>query len=393
MVNYDLLFLVIFFIMLLIIFRVYRKKFEVQWKIFALYKTKWGIDFMDKFAKKFPRFLTVLGYFSIIIGFIGMVITLVFIVYSTYKLLFVPETEAALAPLLPGVSISDKLPILSFWHWILAILIIAVVHEASHGIYARLVNVKIKSSGFAFLGPILAAFVEPDEQELKKKRTRDQLMVFSAGPFSNILLAVFIFLIIIFVSAPIVGSMVNTNGLIISGVNETLPIAASGLVAGHILQEIEGEKIDSANVISDVLASKKPGDTVQVKANNTNYQVVLSSHPEDKNKAFLGLSFSKFSTELKNKSLGWLFSVLGWINMLLFWSFNISLGVGLFNLLPLGPIDGGRMFHAAMTNLTKNEKTALKILSFVSIVILAMIIINMAPFILRFFRFVISPFS
>ncbi len=168
--NYDLLLLVVFYLLLLLIFKLYRKKFEVQWKIFALYKTKIGIRLMDKIAKKFPNFLTLSGYVSVFVGFLGMIITLAFIFYSTYKFLVVPEAEAALAPLLPGISVSDKLPILSFWHWIIGILIIAIVHEFSHGVYARLRNIKIKSTGFAFLGPIMAAFVEPDEKQLKKNK-------------------------------------------------------------------------------------------------------------------------------------------------------------------------------------------------------------------------------
>ena len=79
-------------------------------------------------------------------------------------------------------------------------------------------------------------------------------------------------------------------------------------------------------------------------------------------------------------------------NSFLFWIFNISIGVGLFNLLPLGPIDGGRMFYAAVFKFTKDEKKSLKILSFISLVILAMILINMWPFFMRLFRFILSPF-
>src|SRR3989338_4777484 len=130
--NYDLLLLVLFYIFLLIIFRLYRNKFEVQWKVFALYKTKIGIRLMDKIAKKFPKSLNFFGYISVIIGFIGMVVTFIFILYETYKYLFIPKSEVALAPLIPGVTISDKLPALSFWHWIIAILIVAIIHEFSH---------------------------------------------------------------------------------------------------------------------------------------------------------------------------------------------------------------------------------------------------------------------
>jgi len=392
MVNWDLWLLVIFYVFLLIIFKIYRSKFEVQWHIFALYKTKLGLKLMDKIAKKFPGLLYVLGYFGIVVSFMGMIVTFGFIVWGAYRLVFVPAAEAALAPVLPGIQISEQLPILSFWHWILAILIVAVVHEFSHGIYARLRGIRIKSSGWAFLGPILAAFVEPDEKQLSKRRTRDQLLVFSAGPFSNILLGIFIFLIMAIVFVPLQSSMVNVNGIIIADVNSSLPISESGLMSGHILQEIDGVGVNDAKVLTNVLETKNPGDTVDVVANGTIYSVLLAEHPKDSSKAFLGISFSSYDTVIKNPSLGWLHKVLIWFNMLLFWTFNISIGVGLFNLLPLGPIDGGRMFYAAVFKITKNKKKAMRWLSFVSTLVLFLIIINLMPFIIRLFRWIISPF-
>lgn len=385
MVNYDLVFLVVFYIILLIIFRIYRNKFEVQWKIFALYKTKIGINLMDKIAKKFPNILVILGYFGVFIGFIGMIITFVFLVHSAYKLLFVPEAESGLAPLLPGISVSDKLPVLSFWHWILAILIVAVIHEFSHGIYARLRNVRIKSSGFAFLGPILAAFVEPDEKQLKKKRARDQLFVFAAGPFSNIILGVVVLAIFLFGFLPLAASMVQVNGIIIADVNENFPISKSGIVAGYALQEIEGQRIERTKTLVDILEKKKPGDVVSVKANNSYYNVELGAND---GKTVLGISYSKFDVELKNSSLSFLYKVLGWLGVLLFWIFNISVGVGLFNLLPLGPVDGGRMFYTLMFKITNNERKAMRILTFASLLVLFLIFVNLLPFIIKLFKFI-----
>ncbi len=392
MVNYDLLLLVVFYLLLLVIFKIYRNKFEVQWKVFALYKTKIGLKLMNSIAKKVPSLLYVFGYFGIFIGFLGMIFIFGFVVWASYRLVFVPAADAVLAPVLPGISISEQLPVLSFWHWIIAILIVAVVHEFSHGVYARLRNIKVKSSGFAFLGPILAAFVEPDEKQLKKKRIRDQLLVFSAGPFSNIILGILIFLIMAFVFIPIQTNMVEVNGIIISSINSTLPIGQSGLTAGHIIQKIDGIEVDDVNTITNVLKNKKPGDEVSVVANKTSFNVVLAEYPEDKTRGFLGISFSGYDSSLKNESLSWLYGILKWFNMLLFWTFNISIGVGLFNLLPLGPVDGGRMFHAAMLKITKNERKALRLLNLVSMVVLFLIIVNLMPFIIRFLKWILSPF-
>src|SRR3989338_11026926 len=146
--NYDLISLLVFFLILFIIFRIKRNKFEVQGGIFALYRTQLGIKLMDKLANKAPRFWKFIGYFGIVIGFIVMAFIFFVLIQGTIRLITVPSAPPAVAPVLPGVSIPG-LPALSFWHWIIAIFFVAVIHEFAHGVYARLYNIKIKSSGFA----------------------------------------------------------------------------------------------------------------------------------------------------------------------------------------------------------------------------------------------------
>ena len=144
-----------------------------------------------------------------------MIFIFYYLIVATYKLIFVPNAIPALAPVLPGIKVLPGLPILGFWHWIITILIVAGIHEFSHGIYARYHKIKIKSSGFAFLGPILAAFVEPDEKQLKKKSKKAQLEVFSAGPFSNIITGFLLLLFIPLIFTPIGNAIAQPDGLII----------------------------------------------------------------------------------------------------------------------------------------------------------------------------------
>src|SRR3990167_623430 len=198
--NWDLILLLVFFLGVYIFYLTNKKKFEVQGKVFFLYRTKFGLKFMDKFPKSFPKLLKIIGIIGVIVGFIGMILMLFLLIKMTLDLIIQPNAAPGLVPVLPGVKVSEYLPVLSFLHWIIIIFIVALVHEFSHGIFARLNNIKIKSSGFAFLGPIPAAFVEPDEKKLKKIPKKEQLAILSAGAFSNILLAVIIFLIISFVS-------------------------------------------------------------------------------------------------------------------------------------------------------------------------------------------------
>jgi len=108
-----------------------------------------------------------------------------------------------LIPYLPEAFNISFLPPFYFTYWILAIAIIAIFHEFAHGIYAKSFGVKIKTTGFGFLGPFLAAFVEPDEKQMESKSKLQQITILSAGTFVNLILAVLFFLLLalFFVSA------------------------------------------------------------------------------------------------------------------------------------------------------------------------------------------------
>ncbi len=68
-------------------------------------------------------------------------------------------------------------------------------------------------------------------------------------------------------------------------------------------------------------------------------------------------------------------SLLKWIFGLVFWLFVLNLGVGLFNLVPLGPIDGGRMFHTTLGHFV-HHKHAKRVWHTVSILMLAIIAVT-----------------
>jgi len=389
--NWDLIFLVVFYLILYSIFRKYRDKFEVQWKIFALYKTKIGLNLMDRIAKRHPKLLGFLANISIFIGFLGMALTLGFLIKGGISL-FGPMPTPQVAPILPGVTI-EGLPKLSFWHWIIGILAAATFHEFMHGVYSRLNKIRIKSSGFAFLGPILAAFVEPDEKELESKSTKAQLSVLSAGPFANIVLGLLILIFMMAVIAPLGNSIAVVNGVEIGGLNESFSIYNSGIKTGDIITEIDGVKLDSTDKLKNVLSNKKPGDIIGIVSDGKKYKIELGENPQKKDEAFIGIVISKFNTNPKyeGKFFKGVVKVFEWFSLLFFWLFNINIGIGLFNLLPLGPVDGGRMFYSAVFHFVKNKVKSLRILNYVSLFVLFLIILNMWPFIVKLFSWILSP--
>ena len=332
----------------------------MQGKIFALYKTKLGLKLMDKIARKFPRLLGFTGYLAIVIGFAGLVLMTYLLFKGAYGVII--GNAPILSPVLPGIKIATGLPELGFWHWIISIFIVAVVHEFFHGVFARKYDVKIKSSGFAFLGPILAAFVEPDEKKLEKSRKREQLAIFAAGPFANIVLGI-IFLLI------------------------------TGLVLGPAANEINDVKIDSKENLAKVSSELKPGDNVKIITDKGTYNVNVAEHPNFKGKGYLGIAINPagFKEEYQVRYGEFLLRALFWLYLLFWWIYVISLGIGIFNLVPLGPVDGGRML---LTGLTKffNIKTSKKIWNFISILVLVLIFINLSPWIIKLLLFVSGLF-
>lgn len=384
--NFDLIFALIFYGLLFLFYLRNKNKFEVQSKIFALYRTKIGIKLMDKYSKIFPRFLRFLGYIGILVGFLGMIFIFYILIRGTYNLIFIPESPPVVAPVLPGISIPG-LPTLSFWHWIIAIFVVAIIHEFSHGVFARLYNLKIKSSGFAFLGPILAAFVEPDEKALVKRSKKQQLSILAAGPFSNIILAIFVILFFNFILLPLQSNLFVADGVALVNVEKDSPAELAQLQSGLIIKEINNEKITDQRQLVEIIRNSE-GKELNLITDKGEYFVKPEKRDE---KYYLGISVTN-NVIVKESVPGFALPLAKWFNMLFFWLWVISLGIGLFNLLPFGPIDGGRMFLVAMLNFFENKK-ATQIFKAVSLFCLILLVVNLLPYILRFFNWLISLFS
>ncbi len=351
---------------------------------------------MDKIAKRFPRTLHFLGYISIITGFFGMLLIFYWLLKGTFDLLSVSGAAPAVAPVLPGIKVMPGLPVLSFMHWIIAILIIAVIHEFSHGIYARLHKIKVKSSGFALFGPILAAFVEPEEKQLSKKSKKAQLSVFSAGPFSNILTGFLFIAVMLFATLPLQSAVFESDGVIVNGLVEGYPMEQSGVEVPFTIESFNGIEIndfaDFTNATQDFMA----GDEAFIITEKGNYSVISAANPENSSKGFLGVSHFELARKPKDSIVNdyglWVPALVDWTHMLFFWLWVISWGVGLFNLLPLGPVDGGRMLLTGLSSVIKDQNRARKIWSWISMTSLMLIFINLAPYLWKLLLFLLRPF-
>ena len=199
---YDLTFLIAFGLFVIIF--LYRRRKNLQREgILYLYRTKLGVRFIDYVGKKYKRTLKVFSYFVVFMGYVLMVIMIYLLGQLVYYFLKYPGVVRAikippimpLIPYLPSIFNISFLPPFYFTYWINAIAIIAISHEFAHGIFARFIKVKVKSTGFGFLGPFLAAFVEPDEKQMNKKPVFSQLSVLSAGSSANFIMTILFFIL------------------------------------------------------------------------------------------------------------------------------------------------------------------------------------------------------
>ena len=346
---------------------------------------------MDKIAKKFPRILSVLAYFSILLGFIGMIIILYFLIKSSLDLLFVPNAQPAIAPVLPGIKVPG-LPSLSFWHWVISIFIVAVVHEFSHGIFARLYRLKVKSSGIAFFGPILAAFVEPDEKDLEKTKKKNQLAILSAGPFSNFVFGILFFLTLTFLIAPINAQIFEPSGIIVNSLTEGMPASKTELKVPFTITKINDFEVKNLNDFIQGFKDFKPQDEVTLTTDQGEYTIQATENPDNKSLGFIGISGFEVKQTNTLESFKFLGKVMQWLTLLFFWLLVVNIGVGLFNLLPLGPIDGGRMFLVLSLIVHKNNKErATKTANFMSLFCLLLLFINLLPWLGKLITFLFKP--
>jgi membrane-associated protease RseP (regulator of RpoE activity) len=356
---YDLIFLIVF--SLTVAWFLYRRKQKlVKDGWMYLYKTSVGMNVIDYLGTKNKRLMKFFSYLIVITGYVLMAI-MVWLLYQMVKLFLNAAIVQAikipplmpLIPYLPGIFKITWLPPFYFTYWIIAIALIAIFHEGFHGIFARFNNVRIKSTGFGFLGPFLAFFVEQDDKQMTSKKIFPQLTILGAGVFANILLGfIFFFLMVGFFNvayapagvtfdtyaynvAPLsliafsnqtITSSLGNNYTLASynnqtyladeqilnetralGLNNTLLYTIAPAIVGDLkgaVIEINSQQIKSSSDITRALGDLNPGDKIELKTrykiNQTteilSYQLVLGQDYSNQSRAVLGIGHSQYKT-------------------------------------------------------------------------------------------------
>ncbi len=414
-----------------------------------MWRTKFGIKLITKFTKKFGGIMRRMQWLIVAIGTVLMGIMIWMLGRTVAIYLFHPEITKVIkvppiAPLIPYFprlfGMQSLFPPFYFTYFIIALAIVAIAHEFSHGVFMKLFKVKIKSTGLVFFGPILGAFVEEKKESFRKKKTLEQMTILGAGVFANILMALLFYAIYVgffFSSFAASGYVFNSYGVGIVPVqnitgfqkvgNFTKVITSNGnyyldanlrrqindtnrkyLVAypeaPAVLAGMKGAIIQADNVkilgqdsLRWFLENKKPGDVVKFitesKTGDEEYDIMLGRRPDDSAKAYLGVGYKEavprgFVQKFLAKFMSfkdpttyykprWDASLVYFAYYLFWWIMIINLLVAIFNMIPLGILDGGRFFYLAMFGLSHSKKFAERTYRMMSYLIIFMFVAMM----------------
>lgn len=396
-----------------------QRRFEFSFPLLTVRTRLFGGVFNRLGAFRFSRWLSwvALAIVPVVAG-----IGLYLLINSLVSLLWNPAVATAAREVGPGAylllpGINPYLPILYGWF---AIFCAIAIHEGAHGVAARSLGLKVKSSGLLFfLFVPIGAFVDVDEEELKKASGKTSSRILAGGVGANVALAaVCLIAVLLIVSslAPVI------DGVYVGNVSDGMPAQAAGLLQGDVLVSVDGVPINSTDDLRILLDSKAPRDLVEVTVVRgdmwqNRYSTVVNLTMSD-NRTVMGVGVSDLMTEQRLRIYqtvtpqglvlymappalapglvpfsdmlapfyeSWLGAQWAVYANVFFWVWFVNVNVAVFNALPIYPLDGGRIFNVALRkniHRRNSEKIVTAITAVVTAtLVLVLLLIIAVPFI------------
>ncbi len=376
MVDWLYVYSIMAFVVALIAIILIDRKNITRDSILILRKTKRGKKFLSMLGKRFPRGLKFIGMAGVFVTFAASVYSFYFLLNVVVSALIVRKAIGSLSLVLPSPTPNAvMLPGvfgIPFWHMIISLAILVVVHEGSHGLMAVRERVPIKSLGWGLLLVIPLAFVEPNEKVMEKRGDWPQLRIFAAGSFANFIVAGFVLLI----SFPLLLGLFTPAGVGFIGYDKGYPAEHINLTG--VITEINGQDVKTTGDLASIMKTVHPGEVIKIVTKDRNgegnivtktYELTTAERLDDKGKptgeAYMGIKGVLDGNDLSrfflpavlfiNPDFDLFFSVnagleayyggIKFLLQLLSFLFIINFGVGLVNMLPVKPLDGGKMWE------------------------------------------------
>lgn len=395
------------FILIAAIVLKFRKRFIITSKVMFWYKAKERSNFLHRLASH-TRLINVYAIVGIIVS-IGAVVYALYR-FSSYFQALIAAPKALLASaqiLLPvsGVPYVLNIPIAYF---LIALVVVATLHELSHGIVALSRKIRLKSVGFVLLLAFfpLGAFVEPRKKDYMKASRFDRLKVLAAGSFMNIILAIIFFVLVLLLAQIMLSNnLVSFPPLLlnIQSIYNGSPASLSGLTAGTNISLVNGRPITSVTQIATVIAATPTGQSVNFTSTQNKtffikpiYNASFTSSVNSSSHSYIGISGFFFYTrappitpllsESINPALtfavpnsGFLAQALFWIYGLLLWLVLLNLGLGILNALPIFYVtDGCKIFYELLGYVIKDKKRQWQVATLI-IVVFSVLFLLLTP--------------
>ncbi len=391
-----------------------------------LIHTPFGLKFFDKIANS--KFGKIYAKFNIYL--MPLITALaIFLIVGSLLVLFsndsAREGVREIGPqgnlLIPGLN-----PILPWTYGWIGLVVTIIIHEAGHGIVARVYNTKVESTGVVlfFVIPI-GAFVNIQQDELNRTSFKQKSAILTAGPMNNMILAGICFgLLFLLVSSlsPISNTSGDEPGITVLTVGENSLAQSIGLEKNSIITFINNQPIEGVVELRDILRDNL-GKSIQIKwlTEDKREQIKSVNLPESlpENKGVLGITLVDtffdpvlvldnyknmfltnplailmpptlqqslvpysdiMSSQYSSSIFGPAFPIIG---NLLFWIWFINFNVGIFNALPITMLDGGQWYGTLLENKIKT-KSKVKPFTILSIVFIIIVILAFTlPWVLR----------
>ena len=320
--------------------------FEIQFPL-IMWRTEKFKNFIKRMANLSPKFWKWFMNIGIVISYIAMIYITWTLVSSLSSMLETPSVSLVI----PGVEMPGSSIYVPLGYGLIALATVLIVHEFSHGILAIVEKINVKSVGLMLFAILPGAFMEPDEEEMKEAKKSSKLRIYAAGSMANITLAVMALLIVSAVGSYVIPSTFEEDGIEVDRLVGDSP-ASKVLKEGMIIESIDNHKVHDSNSYVNAVNNLKPGQNITIGTNEGDYSIILDKNPNNESKGYMGIQAAKHYelndgvASIYGDTLPWI-----WFGVLeLFqWICILNLGIGLFNLLPLKPLDGGHMFETLLS--------------------------------------------